>query len=161
MSTHILTILRQFVISRVLKAMPLRTLELKKAEPKRRYYSVDEDLWMFDAPRPVSSYVADVASEMSSLSDTVGQLRAVVSRISMATPIMPERQSVTALQSTIWSDEFLFDGEPAATTEPALAISDEADFLFEDDCPVTEMDVAIMAKSKTYALRDRLMDKRL
>ena len=130
MSQHMFTTLRQFVLSRVLRNLPLRPAEFATPEPKRAPAEPEVDALLFDAPRPISAHMGELAGHMTRLSGTLGQLRGLISNIASEAPL-PLSYEPVKQANIIWSDADLFDGEPLAVA-PRTQIAGEISFLFED-----------------------------
>ena len=142
MSKHILNVFRKFVLSTAFKALPLRSARLVTPEPVKSPLHPESDAWLFEMPRSVSAYMSDYTGEMARLAGALGGLHSVVSRITAEAPMAVWAEGAPAF-GTVWSDDYLFDGEPLAQTGPEFATAKEhADFLFEDVTPDLERHVS-------------------
>ena len=148
--THpLLTALRRLVLPRVIKGLSIRDIPSVPMEPEPDQDQETNDTWMFAAPKPVSDYVDDYTLALTGLGGTLGNLRALTTRMAAAVPAPADENYALApsAMGAVWSDTVLFDGEPAPleTRVPLQVSGDAGAFLFEDrdqaapDLPVAEL----------------------
>lgn len=142
MAYRLLNALRRFVLPAAIGALrPVRTVA-QPAEPRSRPFgdgtpAHPADDWMFEDGAYTSPAVEALAGELGRVSDKLGELRHLLSRLADHAPLEPGVQMSEVAQANYdWAEPGLFEGE---VTMPQIeirgALEGEASFLFEADEP--------------------------
>ncbi len=141
MAYRILHAVKRFAVQAAVRLMPVEQLTTETPRARVRHLS-DEldpslDALLFDGPvSSVNAMASRLGDELSRVSGKLEAIRGLLSDLARVEPVQTFEMNAVGPANYRWSEDILFDGgADVVLADPVLSVTDDAQFLFEDEAP--------------------------
>ncbi len=141
MAYRILHAVKRFAVQAAVRLLPVEQLTPETPRARVRHLS-DEmdhnlDALLFDGPASsVNAMASRLGDELSRVSGKLETIRGLLSDLARVEPVQTFEVNAVGPANYRWSEDIFFDGgDDVVVADPILSVTDEAQFLFEDEEP--------------------------